>query len=1081
MKKSYFLMTLVCTSALLANPSGAEVKSGSASMQTVGQLLEVKAADRSIIHWNDFSIQIGETTRFVQPSSSSTVLNRVTGLNASMINGVLEANGRVFLVNPHGVLVGKEGVIKTAEFIASTCDILNMDDGSIYRDGSQLSFEGADMAALINLEGVIEATGVDRSGGRVLLLGPDLKIDGQVLASGGRIELLGNQIELQSQAHIDVSSSQGGGVVLVGGDFQGKNPDVYNSQSVLVHPGTLIDASGRGDGNGGRVILWSDKSTSCLGTVLARGGQSSGDGGFIEISSKGGFKYGGGADAAAVRGRSGTLLFDPSTITINGSPSSPAFTPTYNPAVPTATIDVADILTALGGNNVIISTSNGSGGTGDITWDPLFPITWLTSNSLTLNADNNILLGSDITCTSTGNITMNAGNNISIAANIASTGGNLSFISSSPTGTITVTSGAATPSDISTTVTGTLFMQADRVTVFGSSLGGNSSLGTQDGALTVTAGSINLGDSSATGTSRITTTTGTLTLQASGLLSSAASTVANVVTTIFSTTGTINLSGDLIDLGTGGQQGPASVISNSGTINVNAVTGIKLLAGANSNGFTQIVNNTVTSPINVTVTAGNLDMSSITGTGANAIIGQPLATGGPVNIIITSGDINMSCNGTNNTVMIGSQNLVAIQADNMNMICNGQGSQCRLDVNTSIPTTISTIDLTGNFSANAIGGGANNPRYVASFQNSILHFSCLGDFTLDSSSPVSFSGFSPLGGSLSGVATFDIGGNATITTSGNAPCAIQIGSVIPLFMTIDGNLTIQDTLQGQISVACTENFDLIVNGDMLLQATNDPNSNTLLGVLSAGSPYFHTVVGGSINLGNKGFVLGADDGDVSMMAGVNMTMGPSAGIGTTNPPGPNAALIIVVDNQNPFAPVIGPGAFTMDATASIYSNLGANIPPVQIFTARQSQNSILGTINTASFVPGPFNVNSSEERWGVYYPQSFVGSPFTVFYKEPQSATLLPPAFLPPLTFQRLAVVIGNMYDVLGEFEYPLPYYKDQFCLFYCGENGGSSSCWSHYPPRKHYMILPNDNCYQTQILNYRKFHPYYPKNLQMD
>lgn len=1057
MKKSYFLMTLVCTSALLANPSGAEVQSGSVSMQTVDRLLEVHAADRSIIHWNDFSIQVGETTRFVQPSSSSTVLNRVTGLNASMINGVLEANGRVLLVNPHGVLVGKEGVIKTAEFIASTCDIFNMDDASISRDGSQFSLEGADMAALINLEGVIEATGVDRSSGRVLLIGPNVKIDGHVIANGGCIELLGDQIELKSHTRIDVSSSQQGGVVLVGGDFQGKNPDIYNSQSVLVYPGALIDASGREEGNGGRVILWSDQRTSCFGTVVAQGGQ---DGGLIEISSKGVLTYAGGATAAGVHGLPGTLLFDPSNITINGGPiSGDPFANTYTPTV-NSVILASDIETALvGNNNVIISTNGGAGLTGSITWDPGFPISWATASSLTLNANDNITLGSDITCTG---------------------GGNLFFTSSSPTGIITVTSGAASTSDVSTTGAGTLTINANQLFVHASASGGNSSLGTQDGALNVTASSITLGDSSATGTSRITSTTGPITLQASAFLSSTGSSATSAgLASIFSTTGTINLNSAQIDLGTNGQLAPMSVISNSGTINLNAVTGIKLVGG--SNGVTQILNSTVTSPINVVVTAGFLDMSSVSGTGGNVLLGQGNSFCGPVQIT-TSGDVNMSCNGTNNIVSIGSQNLIAIRANNMSMTSNGQGSQCRLDVNTSIPTTTSTIDLTGKFSANAIGAGG--PRYVASFQNSILNFTCQGDFTLDSSSPVSFSGFSPLGGSLLGVATFDIGGNATLTTSGNSPCAIQIGSVIPLFMTINGNLNIKDAVQGQVSVASTENFDLIVGGDMLLQATSDPNSSVLLGVLSTGNTYFHTVVGGSVNFSNKGSILGADDGDVSIIAGKSMTMGPGAQIGTINPPGPNAKLVIVVDNQNPTAPAIGPGAFNMDLKATIYSNVGATIPPVQIFTARQSQNNILGTINAASFVPGPFNVNSSEEQWGVYFPQAFVGSPFTVFYKEPQSAVPTPPfvpSSLPPLTFQRVAAVIGNMYDVLGEFEHPLPYYKDQFHFFYCDEEERSKNCWSHYPPRKLYMILPNDNCYQTQMLNYRKFHPYYPKNLQMD
>ena len=58
----------------------------------------------------------------------SIALNRVTGgVNPSKIYGTLTANGRVFLINPDGVLIGSGAVINTAGFLATTHDISNAD------------------------------------------------------------------------------------------------------------------------------------------------------------------------------------------------------------------------------------------------------------------------------------------------------------------------------------------------------------------------------------------------------------------------------------------------------------------------------------------------------------------------------------------------------------------------------------------------------------------------------------------------------------------------------------------------------------------------------------------------------------------------------------------------------------------------------------------------------------------------------------------------------------------------------------------------------------------------------------------
>jgi len=90
----------------LANPSGGTVVGGQATITTPsanGMVINQTSAS-TIINWNQFNIGSGQYVQFVQPSSSSVALNRVIGGSPTSIFGSLEANGRVFLVNPEGVL-----------------------------------------------------------------------------------------------------------------------------------------------------------------------------------------------------------------------------------------------------------------------------------------------------------------------------------------------------------------------------------------------------------------------------------------------------------------------------------------------------------------------------------------------------------------------------------------------------------------------------------------------------------------------------------------------------------------------------------------------------------------------------------------------------------------------------------------------------------------------------------------------------------------------------------------------------------------------------------------------------------------
>ncbi|MDX2099370.1 MAG: right-handed parallel beta-helix repeat-containing protein [Leptolyngbyaceae cyanobacterium bins.59] len=133
--------------------------------------------------------------------------------------------------------------------------------------------------------------------------------------SGGTAHILGRQVALISTATVDASGATGGGTVLVGGDFQGKGT-VPNAENTVVGPSTTLKADAGISGNGGTAIVWSDGSTRYYGTITARGGAASGNGGFVEVSGKNWLSFQGGVDVSAVNGALGTLLLDPANITI---------------------------------------------------------------------------------------------------------------------------------------------------------------------------------------------------------------------------------------------------------------------------------------------------------------------------------------------------------------------------------------------------------------------------------------------------------------------------------------------------------------------------------------------------------------------------------------------------------------------------------------------------------------------------------------------------------------------------------------------------------------------------------------------
>src|SRR4028119_1229089 len=225
--------------------------------------------------------------------------------------------------------------------------------------------------------------------------------------TGGNVNILGEKVGVIA-GNINANGINGGGNVLIGGDYQGLGT-VPNALRTFVSTDSTINADAISNGNGGRVIVWADETTRFNGNITARGGLFSGNGGFAEVSGKQWLDFQGLVDLRSPFGIAGTLLLDTTDITISKDPGDVdgsdfsgleerVFTP--GPTA-TSTINNGTLENQLVLGNVTISTESTYPAVGNITVSA--PIYWTNKNSLNLKANHSIFVNDNITAKGGGN------------------------------------------------------------------------------------------------------------------------------------------------------------------------------------------------------------------------------------------------------------------------------------------------------------------------------------------------------------------------------------------------------------------------------------------------------------------------------------------------------------------------------------------------------------------------------------------------------------------------------------------------------------------------------------------------------
>ncbi|HDR9508556.1 filamentous hemagglutinin [Burkholderia cepacia] len=287
---SVSLLGLAAASGAYALPTGGEIASGKADISTSADNKTMSInqhTDKLITNWQDFSVGGGERVSFQQPTNQSIALNRVIGANGSQIHGQIDANGRVFLVNPNGVMFGAGAQVNVGGLVASTQNLTDADFlAGRYR------FAGTSGQAVENA-GTITAT----EGGSVALLGARVSNTGVIRAQMGRVALgAGNafnvnfdgngllNLQVESGA-VDAQANNGGllkadgGEVLMtaraAGDLLGsvvKNSGTIEAQGLSSRDGKITLDGGQVH-VAGKLDASSQDASTAGGTVTTRGEQ----------------------------------------------------------------------------------------------------------------------------------------------------------------------------------------------------------------------------------------------------------------------------------------------------------------------------------------------------------------------------------------------------------------------------------------------------------------------------------------------------------------------------------------------------------------------------------------------------------------------------------------------------------------------------------------------------------------------------------------------------------------------------------------------------------------------------------------
>ena len=401
-------------------PAGGHVVTGQATLNYAGKTLTIQqGSNKAAIDWSGFSIGQGATVAFVQPSASAVALNRVLGTDPSIIQGALNANGHVFLLNPNGVLFSPTAQVDVGGLLASTLAMSNAD----FMAGTY-HLSGTSVQAVEN-QGRIQAA----AGGNVALVAARVVNAGEIAAERGNVLLgagadavvdFGGPVKLQvNKGALDALVDNGGAIRADGGTVLLTAKSAGELSASVINNSGIVQARTLATGAQGRILLLGDMQTGTanVGGTLDASAPAGGNGGAIETSAAHVQTAPGLiVNAGAAAGKGGEWLIDPFDYVIAG-PGAATIANTLNQ-----------------GTSVTVTTQQApdpvygpsTPGLGDITVTSPIAKTSGGDATLTLRADRNVVVGADITSTSGKlNMALSAANAVGATSGGVDVNGNL--------------------------------------------------------------------------------------------------------------------------------------------------------------------------------------------------------------------------------------------------------------------------------------------------------------------------------------------------------------------------------------------------------------------------------------------------------------------------------------------------------------------------------------------------------------------------------------------------------------------------------------------------------------------------------
>ncbi|MFV3126326.1 filamentous hemagglutinin N-terminal domain-containing protein [Niveispirillum sp. KHB5.9] len=225
---------------------------------------------RAIIEWNSFNLAQNDIVTFQHANSSAVTLNRVTGPDASSIDGQINATGRVFIINPRGILFGANARINVNTLIASTADITQAN-----LEADNYVFDQASNIAGANISNAGQITVADT--GIAALFGPSVANSGVITATVGATH--GGAVALGAGRSFTVDFAGDGliGFEVMAGvtaaDFNGTLPThLIDNSRTGTDTGTGIIRA-----DGGTVVMTAAQASAIVDSAINIGGTVAAD------------------------------------------------------------------------------------------------------------------------------------------------------------------------------------------------------------------------------------------------------------------------------------------------------------------------------------------------------------------------------------------------------------------------------------------------------------------------------------------------------------------------------------------------------------------------------------------------------------------------------------------------------------------------------------------------------------------------------------------------------------------------------------------------------------------------------------